>query len=99
MQEFKGTKGSWRVSRDFDEVTTSNKGILEGSKRVCKIATGFKKSSEIVANAKLIASAPEMLETLKEIREWYEKNQAEYLGEITPICFSKALSVIQKAIG
>ena len=41
--------------------------------------------------------APEMLEVLVEIRKWYEENQSKYLKDITPVCFSKALSVIMKA--
>jgi len=42
-------------------------------------------------------AVPEMLEVAKEVREWYEKNHAELLDHRTPICFSKLLSVIQKA--
>lgn len=42
-------------------------------------------------------AVPEMLEIAKEVREWYEKNHAELLDQRTPICFSKLLSVIQKA--
>ena len=55
------------------------------------------KISEWEANAKLIAAAPEMLEALLEMREWYEANQHNVLGELTPICFSKGLSAILKA--
>ncbi len=42
-------------------------------------------------------AVPEMLEVAKEVREWYEKNHAELLDQRTPVCFSKLLSVIQKA--
>ena len=54
-------------------------------------------SEDIFKTANLIDSAPELLEALIEIREWYEKNHTEYLGEYTPICFSKGLSAILKA--
>jgi hypothetical protein len=51
---------------------------------------------EAEANAKLIAAAPELLEALKECRKWYENN-TDRLYPDTPICFSNALSAIQKA--
>ena len=52
------------------------------------------KYEESLANFKLMAEAPKMYETLKEIREWYEKNHEHYFGTNTPVCFSKALSRI-----
>ena len=39
MGEFKGTKKPWRTSKDFREVTTSKIGILEGSKKICTMAS------------------------------------------------------------
>lgn len=50
------------------------------------------------ANAAIMAAAPELLESLIEIREWYEKNHDRYMGTDTPVCFSKGLSAILKAI-
>jgi len=51
---------------------------------------------ECEANAQLMAAAPEMIETLINIRQWYEENHQHYFGEDTPIVFSEALSIIQK---
>ena len=48
-------------------------------------------------NAKLIAAAPELLEALQKVRKWYEEKGCEMLAPATPVCFSEALSAIQKA--
>lgn len=64
FKDFKGTKGIWRVASDVTQVTTSKKGILEGSKKICHMATFCKTEEEVKANAELIAKAPELLETL-----------------------------------
>ena len=80
-------------------VTQSNDGqtIYIDSDDIPYVASIPNISHEAMANAKLIAAAPELLESLIEIREWYEKNHVKYLGDYTPICFSKALSLIKKA--
>lgn len=39
----------------------------------------------------------ELLEALTDVRKWYEANHQKYLGEYTPVCFSKALSAIHNA--
>jgi hypothetical protein len=65
MMKFKGTPGKWRFSSQYDAITASKPGILEGSKNVCDISdhpnfdyTGATKR----ANARLIAEAPELLQ-------------------------------------
>ena len=62
MGEFKGTKKPWRTSKDFREVTTSKIGVLEGSKKICTMASYCKTDDEVEANGKLIAAAPDLLE-------------------------------------
>lgn len=67
MSEFKGTIGNWRYSSEHSQVTTSEKGIVEGSKKICDISEYNKSFEEFEANAKLIAAAPELLEALEEL--------------------------------
>ena len=92
MAKEKFTKGEW-IFKD---------GIIQADEEGGELNIGsvyqvFRNPEEGLANAKLIAAAPELLRSLSEIREWYEKNREKYFGEDTPVCFSKALSVIQKA--
>jgi hypothetical protein len=86
----KHTPGPWYVTRHND---------LQYS--ISQKETGYDEMIEALdeedeANAKLIAAAPELLEALKECRKWYENN-TDRLYPDTPICFSNALSAIQKA--
>ncbi|OCB77995.1 hypothetical protein [Flavobacterium crassostreae] len=94
MTKFKGTTKEWRISKDGLEVTASRKGILEGSKRICDIADFGKSEEEKLANAKLIAAAPELLKALSKMIRMYE--------EILPTggwqgVYEEALYAIQKA--
>jgi hypothetical protein len=59
--EFKGTKGKWEVNENLEIISGSN--IIAD----CNWLTHFDE-----ANAKLIASAPEMLEMLKQCVETLE---------------------------
>ena len=100
------TKGTWN---QCCANTTPHFVFADQDKAVCSLRCndpintnynhmeGIVTNEERIANAKLIAAAPEMLEALIEIREWYEKNQDALPGELTPICFSKGLSAILKA--
>ena len=86
------TQGPWTWEREEDMVTISDRHHLP----VCIIPPtyAFTLHDEMDANAVLISEAPQMYETLLEIREWYEKNHERYMGTDTPVCFSKALSRI-----
>lgn len=73
--EFKGTKGEWHTS--FSEVKKnehSRKFITIYSQTVANsvIAVAYSKNNidtEVKANAKIIAAAPEMFEMLKDLTE------------------------------
>lgn len=65
--ETKFTKGKWRHSKEHECITTSERGIVEGSKVICGISKypSFDYSGvEAEANALLISKAPEMFEML-----------------------------------
>ena len=82
------TKGEWRVSSDLTQVTTSKKGILEGSKKICHMATFCKNDDEVLSNAKLIAAAPDLLEACLKVTE-SELGCApsvEYMDKLKKIC-------------
>jgi hypothetical protein len=60
-------KNKWRYSEEYQEVTTSKVGLIEGSKSICAISTFDKTEDEIKSNGKLISAAPEMLEALQNL--------------------------------
>ena len=61
------SQGEWRVSSDGDEVTTSVRGVLEGSKRVCRVGNALKPKEEVEANGRVIAAAPRMMRLLERL--------------------------------
>ena len=76
---------------DIDSNGASNPAIVACSRY------SVMSDEENLANANIMASSLEMLETLIEIRNWYETHHEKFLGTYTPVCFSKALSIILKA--
>jgi len=78
MSEFKGTKGKWEISEQFDERYDQPVFELKTQKydTVCTIWSwqdlGDVINEECRANAKLIACAPEMLEMLEKIEQDYD---------------------------
>ena len=86
-EEFKHTPGPWHHGQ-------KNKRSVFGKDgwRVADCGTAFSKSDdEMEANARLIAAAPDLLEALKELRDWYRENVG------LPAC--KANAAIDKAEG
>jgi len=73
--ETKFTKGSWFVDfnetdkNEFNQLVTPISTILDSGLKVLGICDIYGDDVESKANAKLIASAPEMFEQLKAIRE------------------------------
>lgn len=42
-------------------------------------------------------AVPGLLKIAVEVRNWYEENHFKYMGEDTPVCFSKLISAIQES--
>ena len=106
MKEFKGTKGEWRYSDEFQCITVSKKGVIEGSKTICDISThvGFDYSGkEFNANARLIAAAPVLLKEhlmdLKHLKTWRsELVNAGLMGSILWNEYTDMIDSKEKAI-
>lgn len=87
--EFKGTKGEW-INNVFNIQVNPNEPIKTST--VCRV---YGNDEESIANAKLIAAAPEMLEVLNELKEQFKKVDKLYSLDLMAI--EKAESVIKKA--
>jgi len=87
MSNLKHTPGKW--VQYFNLVTT------EDGENVCLVNTGPKPQKEALANAALIAAAPEMLEALEMAADYMGFNQMPPLGDLG----KKILSAIKKAKG
>jgi len=61
--EFKGTKGKWSIFKQDEDIHIEN----ESSSEAIATLVGWNNEKEGEANAKLIASAPEMLDLLARI--------------------------------
>lgn len=71
------SSGVWRYSKEYEEVTTSRVGIIEGSKRICNVGNNLKPQGEVFANGKAIAAIPYMLEALEDVRSHFAGNLSE----------------------
>lgn len=97
-EEEQFTKGEWQCSPVMNFSDTLISYIATSDKEVAQLrgcTNGEEKEAE--ANAHLIAASKNLYYALKECREWYEKIGFRYLAPETPVCFSKALSVLLKA--
>jgi hypothetical protein len=89
MQEFKGTPGPWHVSNEGCMLIRDDAGLSIVAKYV-----GYTNDEEELANAHLIAAAPELLDFIIEYKEAWDDGLAgdSYL-------LRKAEKVIAKALG
>ena len=93
--ETKHTPGPWETIDGHEIWPTTGKNA---NCSFCFLPTNstFYPNSEIKANAKLIAAAPELLDNLKRIVERIEEND---LQNTMPSAYKRAKEAIQKAEG
>ncbi len=72
-------------------------GMLKN--RVCVMPSEIMHDYNSLANARLIAAAPEMLEALKALIAYQADNETEYLGMQQIVAYQRAKAAIAKAEG
>ena len=82
MSEFKGTKGAWKINRNNIPDLPEAEFEIEGGNMQVAIAFDYD-------DAKLIASAPELLEALQDILN----------NGLNPVTYKVAQKAISKALG
>lgn len=97
--EFKGTPGPWY---------TSNEGrlLVRDEEWQCVIADsiGCNGDEEEVANARLIAAAPDLLYSLQKLLTEYKFTRSQLNGDteedlVDVLCVRNAMAAINKALG
>lgn len=92
MDDFKGTPGPWEVKSNGREVSSTNLVIAD----VWYMGGEFPSQKQGKYNAKLIASAPDMINSLIEIKTIIESSGSPH-AKLKLI--NQELSVINKALG
>ena len=74
----KHTPGPWLFDEERDAITTHNR-ITTGKTRIATVELGWAEpfESEQIANARLIAATPDLLEALQNIAEYWNQDQNE----------------------
>ena len=89
MSEFKGTLGPWSAGEDEESMATSI--ITAGSGDIlCVVGTFMTSTEEDLANAELIAAAPDLLAALQAVVSVADRATVE---------FNMARAAISKATG
>ncbi|KHO34827.1 hypothetical protein PI91_12565 [Enterobacter sp. FB] len=89
MKEFKGTTGKWRVNGKYIDSTQPD-GMVQEVAWLGDVGYGDR-----MANANLIAAAPDLLEALQELVFLYEHDEG--CRELTE--YKRAKAAISKALG
>lgn len=96
MKEFKGTGGAWVTGGyEISTVLTYQVVISQEFRGSANRLSDDMKEAISVANAKLIAAAPELLESLIKMCEYHEKNASWDKGDNG---YYKAKQAINKAL-
>ena len=109
MEQFKGTKGPWQLTTVPFEIAVSDSiasiygpMIGGGSPLITGHISRSVGNIQALANAHLIAAAPDLLEALQnlvQLKEWKERNgKDEHYEKAQPIALHAARSAISKAL-
>lgn len=96
--EFKGTKGKWYADKNTtfggknSIVVSENKGVI-----ITLNPASFDSDEEMIANANLIASAPELLKSLTDMILLFENHSSDEEMEESND-FQKAKKLIEKVL-
>ncbi|RKQ38549.1 hypothetical protein [Enterobacter sp. R1(2018)] len=100
MSEFKGTPGPWSAGEDEESMATSI--ITAGSGDIlCVVGTFMTSIEEDLANAALIAAAPDLLEALQRLKTEITLSDVDmdYIESHFRPWLDKAQAAISKATG
>lgn len=102
-KEFKGTKGKWEYHIMGFNVSAYHCIKSKDGKTICLIYPKEHLSSEVECNAKLIATAPEMLKVLQRLVDLqeYKMENGKWEGYIEErmAIYDDVKKVINKALG
>lgn len=104
MKEFKGTPGPWDVDDNghFYDITAGRATVGNVCSSMSWFDNDIHRGPVAMANANLIAAAPELLEALRQLRDYVEDMHAakyggDWVDESHPMSLARA--AIAKALG
>lgn len=91
IMEFKGTKGEWNYHITGNGTTDYHNIKTNDGRVVALVYPNYVTNEEMEANAKLIASAPDLLEALQDLVRFCEENEVFAELELANQAIEKAL--------
>jgi hypothetical protein len=98
MENLKHTKGEWKIrgNKIFVDYTYRSLATIHVIRNYKEVTFEPIEDIEAIANAKLIAAAPQLLEALIRCRKWIDEHGKDFeIG--VPSCFLNAKKVIKQA--